>query len=125
MGMKMVHQCVCGYLKSYPAVLCSLHKDPPEDQNMPEDLVKAYNQSLREWHKQCFMAKYVAGELGADDVDDAIDDWHMSKEKEVDVALHIYLGMSEPEYELFVKSPEEGIKSSAERWARVKENGRF
>ena len=116
------HQCINGYYKTYPATLCSLHKKTPEDVNMPEFAIKNFNTCLSAWHKQCFMVQCALGETSVDKIDDIIDEWHMSAEKEADIKLHIYLGMNEYEYELFLQDPDAAIKESVARWEKIINN---
>lgn len=65
--------------------------------------VDEYEKRMKEALKQkTFMDKLVAGEATIDQIDDAIDEWHDSKEDMG--SIYEYLGLTEAEYGLFVQN---------------------
>jgi len=109
----LCHKCISGYYKKYPSSLCSLHKEAVDDIDIPEAAAQAYNDVLRQWHENCFMATYITDKTVI--IDDAIDAWH-NDSLASKLKLHVYLGMNEYEYALFLKDETAALELASKRW---------
>ena len=49
-----------------------------------------------------FIQKCLRGEASVNDIDDYIDEWHLSTEN---INLHAFLGMTDSEYNLWLHDP--------------------
>jgi hypothetical protein len=53
--------------------------------------------------KGAFLERYLRGDACAEEIDDAVDAWHANPGGK---ALHTHLGMSEAEYQRWVRKPD-------------------